>query len=198
MSSLAEAQRAAGLGDGPPAPPDPPFVAALRAIDRGLAKLEEFVLALFLLILLLVGVVGAVKRNFLPPSPFWIEEAVRYSVFFIGLVGAALAAQSDRLFNIDMFARLFNVRGKLVVKILSAIFTIAVCWMFMKSSFVLREVALAGEEGELLAPETGILSLPIAMIAIMSHLALHVLIAAYYLVTGKTPPELAVPKAPHA
>lgn len=198
MSSVAEAQRAAGLGDGPPAPPDPPFVAALRAIDRGLAKLEEIILALFLLILLLVGVIGAVKRNFLPPSPFWIEEAVRYSVFFIGLVGAALAAQSDRLFNIDMFARLFGVRGKLVVKILSGLFTIAVCWIFMRSSFVLREVALAGEEGEVLAPETGILSLPIAMIAIMIHLALHVLIAGYFLVTGKTPPELAVAKAPHA
>lgn len=198
MSSVAEAQRAAGVGDGPPAPPDPPVVAFLRAIDRGLAKLEEVVLALFLFILLFVGVLGAVKRNFLPPSPFWIEEAVRYSVFFIGLVGAALAAQSERLFNIDMFARLFSVRGKLLVKILSGLFTIAVCWMFMKSSFVLREVALAGEEGELLAPETGILSLPIAMIAIMVHLALHVLIALYFLVTGKTPPEMIAPKAPHA
>jgi TRAP-type C4-dicarboxylate transport system permease small subunit len=173
-------------------------VAVLRAVDRALAKLEEIVLALFLLVLLLVGVIGAVKRNFLPPSPFWIEEAVRYSVFFIGLVGAALAAQSERLFNIDMFARLLGVRGKLAVKIVSGLFTIAVCWLFMTSSLVVREVALAGEEGELLAPETGILSLPIAMIAIMAHLALHVTIAIYYLATGKTPPELAAPQAPHA
>lgn len=198
MSSLAEAQRAAGVGDGAPPPPDPPVVAALRTIDRSLAKLEEILLGVFLLALLLIGVLGAVKRNFLPPSPFWIEEAVRYCVFAIGLIGAALAAQSERLFNIDMFTRLFGVRGKLVVQILSALFTIAVCWMFMKSSFVLREVALAGEEGELLAPETGILSLPIAMIAIMTHLALHALIALYFLVTGRTPPEMLGPKAPHA
>jgi TRAP-type C4-dicarboxylate transport system permease small subunit len=198
MSSLAEAQRAAGAGDGTPLPPDPPVVAVLRKIDRGLGKLEEILLGVFLLALLVVGVLGAVKRNFLPPSPFWLEEAVRYSVFFLGLVGAALAAQSDRLFNIDMFTRVLGVRGKLVLKILTSLFTIWVCWMFMKSSFILREVALAGEEGELLAPETGILSLPIAMIAIMAHLALHALIALYFLVTGKTPPEMVGPQVPHA
>jgi len=35
------------------------------------------------------------------------------------------------------------------------------------------------------------------MIAISLHLGLHVLIAVYYLATGKTPPELAAPKAGH-
>jgi TRAP-type C4-dicarboxylate transport system permease small subunit len=197
MSSLAEAQRAAHVGDEPPAPPEPHLVRVLRSLDRGLAKLEEVALALCLLALLLVGVLGALKRNFFPPSPFWIDEAVRYSVFFIGLLGAALATQSDRLFNIDMFARLMSVRGKLIVRMLASAFTIGVCFIFLESSLILREV-LKGEEGELFEPTTGILSLPIAMIAIMVHLTLHFLIAGYYLVTGGTPPELAGPQAPHA
>jgi TRAP-type C4-dicarboxylate transport system permease small subunit len=200
MSSLAEAQRAAHAGEPgsqPPAAPEPSFVRALRGIDHALAKIEEIALALCLLALLLIGVLGAVKRNFLPPSPFWIDEAVRYSVFFIGLLGAALATQSERLFNIDMFARLMSVRGKLIIRMLSAAFTIGVCWIFLSSSLLLRDV-LHGEEGELFEPTTGILSLPIAMIAIMVHLALHFLIAGYYLVTGGTPPELAGPQAPHA
>jgi TRAP-type C4-dicarboxylate transport system permease small subunit len=197
MSSLAEAQRAASSGGSTPLPPEPGFVRALRGVDRGLAKVEEVALAICLLVLLLIGVLGAVKRNFLPPSPFWIDEAVRYSVFFIGLLGAALATQSERLFNIDMFARLMGVRGKLVMKILAAAFTIAVCAIFLESSLLLRAV-LKGEEGELLDPSTGILSLPIAMIAIMVHMGLHIVIAAYYLATGGTPPELAGPQAPHA
>jgi TRAP-type C4-dicarboxylate transport system permease small subunit len=196
MSSFAEAQRAAHVGEPILAAPEPAPVAALRRIDRGLAKIEEILLALFLAILLVIGVIGAVKRNFLPPSPFWLEEAVRYSVFFIGLLGAALAAQSDRLFNIDMFARLMGVRGKLVIRVLSSAFTIAICWLFLSSSLIVRRVALAGEEGEILPPEIGILSLPIAMAAIMLHLFLHLLIALYYLATGKTPPDLAVPQVP--
>jgi TRAP-type C4-dicarboxylate transport system permease small subunit len=197
MSSLAEAQRAASTGESPPLPPEPGLVRVLRAVDRTLAKIEEIALAACLLVLLLVGVLGAVKRNFLPPSPFWIDEAVRYSVFFIGLLGAALATQSDRLFNIDMFARAMSVRGKLIVRMLSAAFTIGVCLIFLESSLLLREV-LHGEEGELFEPATGILSLPIAMVAIMIHLAIHFAISAYYLVTGGTPPELLGPQVPHA
>lgn len=194
MSSVAEAQRAAG--EAPPLPPEPPVVATLRKVDRFLARIEEAFLALFLGVLIIVGVYGALKRNFAPPSPFWSDEIIRYSVFFIGLTGGALAAQSERLFNIDMFTRLLGVRGRLVLKILQSAFTIVVCWFIFSSSLVLREM-LAGEEGELIAPTTGVLSMPTAMVLISVHLVLHAVIAAYYLVTGKTPPEMLTPKVGH-
>jgi len=168
----------------------------MRGIDRGLAKIEEILLITGLLTLLLVGVASALKRNFFPPSFFWAEEVIRYAVFLIGLLGAALAAQSDRLFNIDMFQRLLGVRGKLVIKIVNGLFTIAVCMLFLSSSGLLRTV-LEGEEYEVVPPTIGVLPLPGAMIAISLHLGLHVLIAVYYLATGKTPPELAAPKAGH-
>ena len=196
MSSIAEAQRAAHVGEQEPLPPEPRPVAVLRAIDRGLARIEEVVLFLGLLTLLLVGVASALKRNFFPPSFFWAEEVIRYAVFLVGLVGAALAAQSDRLFNIDMFQRAMGVRGKLVTKIICGVFTIVVCMLFLRSSTLLRSV-LEGEEYEVVAPTVGMLPLPGAMIAISLHMLLHTLIAAYYLVTGKTPPELAAPKAGH-
>src|SRR5688572_5349528 len=117
MSSIAEAQRAAQVGEHDPLPPEPRPVAVLRGIDRGLARLEEVLLSAALLTLLLVGVFSALKRNFFPPSLFWADEVIRYAVFLTGLLGAALASQSERLFNIDMFARLMSVRGKLITKI---------------------------------------------------------------------------------
>jgi TRAP-type C4-dicarboxylate transport system permease small subunit len=196
MSSIAEAQRAAHVGEHEPLPPEPRPVVVLRAIDRGLARIEEVVLLLGLLTLLFVGVASALKRNFFPPSFFWAEEVIRYAVFLVGLVGAALAAQSDRLFNIDAFQRLMSVRGKLVTKIVCAAFTMTVCVLFLSSSSLLRMV-LEGEEYEVVPPTVGVLPLPGAMIAISVHLGLHILIAAYYLGTGKTPPELAAPKAGH-
>jgi TRAP-type C4-dicarboxylate transport system permease small subunit len=194
MSSLAEAQRAAGGAE--PLPPEPGFVQSIRKLDRGLALVEEVVLATFVAILLFVGVYGAYKRNIAPLSPFWSDELIRYAVFFIGLTGAALAAQSERLFNIDMFTRLLGVRGKLVLKILQAAFTIGVCWIFFSSSMVLR-ASLIGEKGELIPAEIAVLSLPIAMTLISIHMFLHILIAGYYLSTGKVPPEMAVPKVGH-
>ena len=158
MSSIAEAQRAAHVGENGPLPPEPRPVALMRGIDRGLAKIEEILLITGLLTLLLVGVASALKRNFFPPSFFWAEEVIRYAVFLIGLLGAALAAQSDRLFNIDMFQRLLGVRGKLVIKIVNGLFTIAVCMLFLSSSGLLRTV-LEGEEYEVVPPTIGVLPL---------------------------------------
>jgi TRAP-type C4-dicarboxylate transport system permease small subunit len=197
MSNLAEAQRAAHLGEDDPRPPEPGPVPLLRAIDRGVMQVEGIAVTVALFILIVVGVYGALKRNFAPPAPFWTDEIIRYSVFFIGLVGAALAAQSDRLFNIDMFTRAFGLRGKLLIRIVSAAFTIYVAYLFFIGSLSLRDI-LIDEKGELLDPRFGVLSLPLGMTLIAIHMLLHVAIDGYYLVTGKTPPELAAIEVPRA
>src|SRR5262245_66591949 len=114
MSNIAEAERAAGVVAAPQRTPEGGFIGALTRVDRAIALVERA--ALFLVLLLLVGVAvyQSLRRHFFPPSPFWVAEVVRYSVFFLGLVGAALATQSDRLFNIDMLTRLISPRGRLV------------------------------------------------------------------------------------
>jgi TRAP-type C4-dicarboxylate transport system permease small subunit len=196
MSNLAEAQRTAHLGEDEPAPPEPGPIPVLRAIDRALARVEGVAVTFFLFVLILVGVFGALTRKFAPPSPFWADEVVRYSVFFIGLVGAALAAQSDRLFNIDMFTRAFRPRGRLIIRILSAAFTIVICYLFLTGSLTLRTLALMDEKGEILDPRWGVLSLPVAMVLIGLHMALHIIIDVYYLGTGRTPPEFEIPTVP--
>jgi TRAP-type C4-dicarboxylate transport system permease small subunit len=197
VSNLAEAQRTAHLGEDEPRPLEPAFVATLRRIDRGFMHTEGVAVTICLGALIVVGVYGALKRNFAPPAPFWTDEVIRYSVFFIGLVGAALAAQSDRLFNIDMFTRALGVRGKLVIRIVSATFTIYVCWLFFSGSLTLRDILL-DEKGEILDPKWGVLSLPVAMVLISVHMAIHILIDGFYLVKGKTSPELAATQVPKA
>jgi len=197
MSNLAEAQRAAHLGEDEPIPVEPRVVVVLRTIDRGVMHTEGIAVTIALFILILVGVYGALKRNFAPPAPFWTDEVIRYSVFFIGLVGAALAAQSERLFNIDMFTRAVGMRGKLVIRIISAAFTIYVAALFFTGSLSLRDILL-DEKGEVLDPKWGVLALPVAMVLIAIHMLLHIGVDAYYLATGKTPPELAALQVPRA
>jgi len=192
MSSPAEAHGATHAGSIESPPPEPGFVRGLRIVDRAISRVEEAVLAVFLLVLLLVGVYGAYKRNISPPSPFWADEIIRYTVFFIGLTAAALAAHSDRLFNMDLLTRALSVRGRLAVKIVAGILTIVVCWLFFRSSLVLRETLL-GEKGEVVSPEIGVLSLPIAMTLIAVHLVIQIVIAGYYLASGRTPPEAWTP-----
>ena len=200
MSSLAEAQRTAGDEGHEPPPDEPSFVQLLRKIDVGFAHIEEVLLLVFLAILMLVGIYAVVARKVFEGQPeytAWTFEVIRYTVFFIGLTGAALATQGDRLFNIDSFTRMFSPRGRLIVRLLTAAFTIVICIFLVRAGLALRGV-VADERSELVPPGLGSLSLPIAFALIIIHVLLHVTIDVHYLLRGKVPPELThapVPKA---
>ncbi len=175
-----------------PPPPEPSFVISLRAVDRVFAKIEEMALAALLMTLIFLAVYQAYKRNVAPPSPYWPDELIRYSVFYIGLLGAALASQSDRLINIDMLTRLFSPRGKLIIRLVTTAFTLGVCVLLVKGGFHVRDINVQlHEEGELISPATGILALPVGAALIGFHLTLHAVIDIYYLATGRKPPESA-------
>lgn len=167
---------------------EPAALGVIRAVDRAVAKIEEIVLALLVIALVLVGVYQAARRNYWTPAPFWSPEVIKYSVLFIGLLGGALAAQSDKLINIDMLTRILPARGRLAMKVLTAIFTIVICWMFAKGSFAMMK-GIRLEKGEVLAPAKAMWALPIGAWLIGLHMALHALIDVYYLGTGRTPPE---------
>lgn len=178
------------MSDKPASPDEPSPIKALRAVDKALSALEAVLLAVLLVALIFMAVYQAYKRNFAPPSPFWPDELIRYAVFSIGLLGAALASSTDRLINIDMFTRMMSPRGKLITRIVTTLFTITICWLVVKGGLDVREINIRlGEEGEVIKPEDGILALPVGAALIGFHLSLHTIINVWYLVTGRTPPE---------
>jgi TRAP-type C4-dicarboxylate transport system permease small subunit len=161
----------------------------LRAVDKGLARIEEMFLAAALVVLIFLATYQAYKRNYAPPAPYWTDELIRYAVFAIGLLGAALATQSERLINVDLFTRVMTKRGRLIAKVLTAVFTIYMAWWFVKGGLHVRRINQElHESGEVIAPATAILALPIGAALIGLHLTLHSLIDLYYLVTGKEAP----------
>lgn len=174
----------------PTHPAEPAPIKLLRVLDHSLGYAEQVALAVALGTLIFVGAYQALMRNAFAKNPFWIDETIRYSVFFIGLLGGALAAQSDRLITIDMITRLLPVRGRLLLRIIGAIFTIGICVLLWKSSLLFRSVIL-DEKGEVMRPATALLALPVGAALIAVHLALHTIVDSYYLVLGRLPPELA-------
>src|SRR5690349_15915595 len=169
---------------------EPGFLRGLRAFDKGLAKVEELVLSFLLVVLILLAVYQAYKRNVSPPSPYWPDEVIRYSVFSIGLLGAALASQSRRLMNIDLLVHLFSKKGRVVLRVLGTLFTLVVCYLIVKGSLHVREVNIRlGEHGEVITPGTGIMILPVSAILIGLHMTIHAIIDVYYLSIGKLPPD---------
>jgi TRAP-type C4-dicarboxylate transport system permease small subunit len=180
-----------------PPPDEPGIIKGMRKLGRALSRLEELVLAALLVTLIVLAVYNAYKRHFSPPSPYWPDEIIRYSVFSIGMLGAALAANTGRLMNIDLVVRLFSPKGRIVLRVLTALFTLVVCYLLFMGSLEVRAVNLRlGERGEIISPAEGILVLPVAAILIAIHITLHMLIDAYYLAIGRLPPHFdEAPKA---
>jgi TRAP-type C4-dicarboxylate transport system permease small subunit len=180
-----------------PPPDEPQVIKGLRKLGRGMQRVEELVLAILLMTLILLAVYNAYKRNISPPSPYWPDEIIRYSVFSIGMLGAALAANSGRLMNIDLVLRLFSPRSRVVLRICTNLFTVGVCYLLVMGALQVRAVNLRlNEHGEIITPATGILVLPIAAVLIGLHMLLHTVIDAYYLAIGRLPPHFdEAPKA---
>jgi TRAP-type C4-dicarboxylate transport system permease small subunit len=180
-----------------PPPDEPGIIKGLRKLGRSLSRLEELVLAALLVTLIVLAVYNAYKRHFSPPSPYWPDEIIRYSVFSIGMLGAALAANTGRLMNIDLVVRLFTPKQRVVLRVLTSLFTLVVCYLLFMGSLEVRAVNLRlGEQGEIISPAEGILVLPVAAILIGIHITLHMIIDAYYLAIGRLPPHFdEAPKA---
>jgi TRAP-type C4-dicarboxylate transport system permease small subunit len=176
--------------EAPAGPDEPPLIRGLRALDRWMAKGEEFVLAILLVELICLAVYQAYKRNLAPPSPYWPDEIIRYSVFSIGMLGAALASHSARLMNIDLVVRLLPLRGRVIMRVFSTLFTLVVLYLLLRGGLFVRAVNIKlHEHGEIIRPATGILVLPIAAVLIGLHMAAHMVIDLYYLAAGKLPPD---------
>ena len=180
----------AAPADTPPAPPR--WLAAIRKVDLAVARVEELALAIMMVALISLAVYQTVKRNFLGgmQAP-WVGDAFGHMVFFVGLLGAALAAQSSRMVNIDLLARAFSRRGRLALRVLTSAFTIYMCWLLVRGGLHLRAVNLAVEtRGEFLSPRSAALALPVTGILIGLHVALHAAIDVHYLCARTIPPEL--------
>ena len=191
MIEMSGSSQAKGLlGAVAPAIAEPRGVALLRRIDRTLATVEAVALTFVLIAIVFVGVYQLVRVHWLKPAPYWTREVIKYCVLFIGMVAGALAAQSERLFNIDMFTRAFGPRGRLVVRIVSALFCAWICLMYIRGGTVLLGV-LADEKGEVISPATGMLALPAGAALIGLHMLLHAAIDAYYLASGRPSPDSA-------
>jgi TRAP-type C4-dicarboxylate transport system permease small subunit len=179
----------------PAVPEPPPGVTVLRTIDGAIGVVEHAIVAFTLGALILVGAASAVASNFFQHSIVWSFEAIRYSVFFIAMFGAALAAQSGKLISMDIVSRLVRPRVRAYLRFLTGVFTLAMCWFLVKGGWMLHE-SFAGETTyELIKPSIGVLALPIGAGLIAFHVFVRMIIDGLYLKAGVELPEDAAPSA---
>lgn len=172
-------------------PPDEPAAAArLRKIDAALGSVEVGLLLIFLVMLIGAAVYQVIADKALDERPTWPYELIRYGVFFVAMAGAALAAQRQGMFNMDLVTRKFSRRGRSILRIATAFLIAVLCFLVIRAGLELRAGSLTfNESHEYLSAGHGYLALSIGFSLIALHFLLHAFIEIAYLASGRLPPE---------
>ncbi|MEZ4367963.1 MAG: TRAP transporter small permease [Kofleriaceae bacterium] len=179
-----------------PAPEDrdrdaSPLVRGLRTFDRGLGRLEQVLLVVLLATVVLVPVINLIGH--------WVgagaiiergDLIARYSVFAIAMIGGAFAAHHQRLLSLDLVSRKLTPRGKALLRIVLALFAVAMTVLLLSQSLLrVAEASPAPGEGGLYNRANAVTVVPIGMALLAVHLVIQAVIEIDYLARGKTAPE---------
>ena len=99
----------------------------LTFLIRGLHIVEDTLLVGCLVGMASMAFFQIVLRNLAHTGLYWIEGLLRYSVLWLGLLGAMVATREDNHISIDVVSFLLPVRPKAAVRVFTDGFASLVC-----------------------------------------------------------------------
>jgi TRAP-type C4-dicarboxylate transport system permease small subunit len=171
-------------------PDDSPGARGLRVVDRALGVAEQVVLFVLLAAVVVTAAAAALSDRLLHiPLGRWWFDIVRSGTFSIAMIGAVFATHQRRHLAMDLVSRRLPPRGRLILRIALAVFTMFIAGVLARSG--LHQLDKMGEESgdHLISTHTIVTLLPAGAALIILHTLLHMVIDIDYLVRGKLPPE---------
>jgi TRAP-type C4-dicarboxylate transport system permease small subunit len=90
---------------------------------RWIARLEDTLLALLLLIMILIAGSQILLRNLFDSGFVWADPMLRVLVLWLGLLGAMVATRDDNHIRIDILSRYLSPRFKSAAQLVTSLFT---------------------------------------------------------------------------
>jgi TRAP-type C4-dicarboxylate transport system permease small subunit len=170
-------------------PDDGPLSSWLRRADHALGVTEQAVLFLLLGAVVLTASAAALSDRVIGVRlGRWWFDVVRGGTFSVAMIGAVFASHQQRHLSMDLVSRRLPPRGRLVLRVVLAVFTIVVAALLVRSG--LHQLDTVGEEGgeHLISTHSIVMFMPIGAGLIIIHTLLHMMIDLDYLARGKSPP----------
>jgi TRAP-type C4-dicarboxylate transport system permease small subunit len=170
-------------------PDDGSLSRRLRRADAALGVAEQAVLFALLGAVVLTAATAALSDRVLGFSlGRWWFDIVRGGTFSVAMIGAVFASHQQRHLSMDLVSRRLPPRGRLVLRVILAVFTMFVAALLVRSG--LHQLGTVGEEGgdHLISTRTIVMFMPIGAGLIILHTLLHMVIDLDYLARRKTPP----------
>jgi TRAP-type C4-dicarboxylate transport system permease small subunit len=100
---------------------------SIERLDRLIARVEKFMIAALLGLMVLTAFAQIVLRNFLGTGLSGSEPLVRYLVLWVGFIGAALAVRQERHITIEVFSLLKPGKSSRLLSALPLLASTLVC-----------------------------------------------------------------------
>jgi TRAP-type C4-dicarboxylate transport system permease small subunit len=118
----------------------------LYNLDEHISRLEQFLIAALLTVMILLAFWQIVLRNFFATGIDWGDSMVRYLVVWVGFIGAAIATKEDKHITIDVLSRWITGKGSSAIQVISHLSSTVICgllaWAGIK--FIWYEAQMGG------------------------------------------------------
>ncbi len=99
----------------------------LERLDRFGRYFENSLLCFLLGLMITLGAMQIIQRNFFSSSFVWTDELLRLLVLWLSLVGAVAASRDDKHITIDILSRFLSEKKNHYLRLLLDLFTAAIC-----------------------------------------------------------------------
>lgn len=115
-------------------------------LDAMIDRIEQFLLVLFLGLMILIALLQIVLRNLFDTGLAWGDPLVRNLVLWVGFIAAALATREGKHINMEVVSRWVPPRGKVFIGTLTSLFSSLVCALLTYASLkFIRNEAQMGD-----------------------------------------------------
>ncbi len=99
----------------------------LGRLDRLGCYFENALLSFLLGLMITIGAMQIIQRNFFSTAFIWSDELLRLLVLWLGLVGAIAASRDDKHITIDILSQFLSEKKNLALRLVLDLFTVITC-----------------------------------------------------------------------
>jgi TRAP-type C4-dicarboxylate transport system permease small subunit len=146
-------------------------VRTLKAFDGFLTRVETWLLAVFLGVMVVLAFAQVVLRNVFGTGFLWGDTLVRHLVIWSGFMGAAVATSEEKHISMDALTKFFPPRTRHIAMVVTNLFAGVVCTYLASAAwrFLLDEKEAGSELMLGMRTWVGLLVIPAGYLLIAFH-----------------------------
>jgi C4-dicarboxylate transporter, DctQ subunit len=116
--------------------------------NRALSWIERWIIVALLIVMVGLAFTQVILRNVFSFGFLWADPFLRYTVLWVGFLGAVIATKEEKHFGVDFLNRFLPPRALHSIKIIIDLFAATVAFLLMRAAFQFLFEAIGADESD--------------------------------------------------